>query len=356
MASRGLNVARWHSVIAAHFQWGRRLSRAFALAPTDPGDNAVPDPDWLLTLVAASGERWPKEIASFVMPTGAKPRGTRIDLEAGDELRPALGQLSEILDKGNTADTQDSPCSVIQSRWLLRLERRLQSEAGLLEPRRVRDSFHYHRRLIKLRKLEPPELKPVKHPKFDVENFTWRRPTDLRGQGYRHRTAAISVATDLAGCTHLVALHSKISNLSALRLLRAVGQAKKAVAVPEETSVERVMEWWYAHLLALALVDGFVAATHLAAWLSPDGLPEPNPKVPGWPEVDLEKHPPGRTWMLAATETRGAVHAYLVPVEMERQRPGEFQFLRNLTYDVMHTQKLEAKYNARSRSAAHLGR
>ncbi|MFZ2753546.1 MAG: hypothetical protein WAZ48_08865, partial [Lysobacteraceae bacterium] len=63
---------------------------------------------------------------------------------------------------------------------------------------------------------------------------------------------------------------------------------------------------WYAHLTTGGLIDGTVAAIHLVAFPINETM-----QLPGWPPVDLSRHPPGHAWVLAATRGKEGLVAHL---------------------------------------------
>lgn len=114
-------------------------------------------------------------------------------------------------------------------------------------------------------------------------------------------------------------------------------------AAADTVAADEALQWWYDHLLAIALVDATVASMHRVAWLqptAPDCL-----QLPDWPSVDLDRYAPGHAWLITATVQRDMLSAYLIPVRLRKQREGEFEFSRALVYDMMLTQKLTKALN-----------
>src|SRR5690606_34319323 len=70
-------------------------------------------------------------------------------------------------------------------------------------------------------------------------------------------------------------------------------------------------------------VDDNIASVHSRAWYEHNS-PEPH-VLRGWPEVDLDRQPPGHSWILTACIDHDILTAYLVPIRLDRQVGAELR-------------------------------
>ena len=348
MASRA-SGARLQESVAAHFRWCRRISDAYVVAPTSPGRDVESDAAFLHALINITGIEWPSELGSIVDPAGLESGGIHVSVSAfARKAVERLRRLSRNVGSASIDNVEAFSCSLEQSRWLLNIERRLQTSAGEREARAIRDYYYYARRWLKAGGLSHRERTALPQPNHEVGNSGPRpAPSSIRGHGYRYRARTISIETTYTGNTYLSVVQGDLSELSSVRLLAGIAAVKRSLPVRELKVVRAIIDWWYQHLLALSLVDTMSAAAHKAGWLTPESCPSPE-VLPGWPLVDLDRIPPGRAWMLAATRVGGALTAHLIPVALRRQRNGEFPRLRDLTYDLARTAAATAWIRAKA--------
>lgn len=345
VATRGAVFSRWHEVVAAHFRWCRQISAAFAFRPTPPDGDLESATRVLLELIGASGVQWPRELAAYVKQTGL-PGGIRIVVpDAHNEVALELDRLfathwyDPSIGKGRYF-----PCSVEQSRWLLNLDGRIQDSSGEREPRRVRDRHYYPRRWANS-ELSERQRDKIDRPPFE---YGFRRPwpKSVRGQGYRRRCELIHVGTSpVHGRSCLAALPGDLTTLGCIRLLAGVSDLQEAASRKGSQSIRQILEWWYMHLMALVLSEGFIAAAHKVAWLSADKGQAPD-LVLGWPTVNLARRRPGRAWVLAAVCKEDQLVAYLMPAELRLGKFGEFQREREVALMYIRLREASAWLSA----------
>ena len=320
---------RWNEVVASHFRWCRKMSDAYAVPPTCPGGEVEPDRSTLMSLIDVTGVGWPKELAPYVASSQARLPG--LSRSAVISSQTEIDQLCKLFKRAVDAPLGEFkyfPCSLEQSRWLVKLERRLQDKSDQTESRAVRDHYHYYRRWRKLQGLTPQEKKALTHPSFHIDyHKSSPPPASVRARGYRSRAVTVFVGTSLVGDTSLSVAKGRLSGLTCVRLLAVVNQMRRSLEYQDEGAVGGVVAWWYEHLLSLSLIQTTTTAIHESARLSPKECPETE-VVPGWPLVDMNRPPPGQSWMLAAIAANTQLTAYLIPVPMRRYEKEESKLYR----------------------------
>lgn len=318
-SARGTIVAKWHSVVATHRSWAAAVSKAYVVAPKLVTSYCEIGAQSVIKWIQASGVSWPKEIRGFVSELSTRLGGLWVRLPAPKEQDvETLGRLSASITHLITSDVDDflvfPAVSPPHGRTLARRERKLQrANSGDNVP------------LVRLGRYgggQDPGLHALSAP-MPLGNLEALR---MRDRGFRLRRMELRL-TEKSELTVMGGGRNHLIGLSALRLLCHV---KAALAESESTNIRWVardaLEWWYAHLTALALIDGTAAAIHFVAFPDSGAM-----QVPGWPPVDLGRHPPGHAWVLAATRDTGGLVARLVSVPLaptvrpDTERAGELQ-------------------------------
>lgn len=315
MASRHGVPEQWHRVVASHVRWRNEVSQAFVVAPTLTSAYCEVGPELALDWVGAAQVPWPTELRPYVVDreSGTWRLGLQVQhrVRTRRELRP-LERLSAAVAAppepvGLEYHTRlFFARTAVEADTMLRLERRLQQAAGQPLPRRTRDWLYSSRpRKGGKRLLSPPNL----------SRFYFPEASGIRDRGYRRRQRDMTVSENVLGQVSIDLRAGELSSLSAVRLLCHMQDwMEEAKNLEESGPATAVVDWWYAHLLGAALVDGTIAATHAMAWMPP-GSPEPR-ILPGWPPVPVEHHPPGHSWTLATIYRNGVSTTFLVPIPM----------------------------------------
>lgn len=142
-----------------------------------------------------------------------------------------------------------------------------------------------------------------------------------------------------------------MSGPSCVRLLAVVNQMRRSLEYQNEGAVVGVVSWWYEHLLAQVLIQTTATAIHESARLSLKECPETE-AIPGWPLVDMDRPPPGQSWMLAAIAAKTQLTAYLIPVPMRRYQKEELVVYRGLRDTLTRTAEAAAWLRRKERDAA----
>lgn len=326
------SAGRLNEVVAAHFQWCRDISGAFTVAPICPGGRIEHGHCILNSLISASGVDWPKALAPYVASSQERLPGiSRSWLISGKAEVDQLSQVSRMARDASIASYALFPCSPSQSRWLIKLDRRLQEAAGLSESPALRDRVNFARRSKKLDAMTPQEREALTHRPQRIDySIHSSQPESIPGRGYSSRAVTISVSTNLVGDTSLTVVRGKWSDLDCIKLLGCVAMIRQSPEVHEEAALVEVVSWWYEHLLALALIESTAAAIYMAALSAPAGYSQ-SEAVHEWPVVDMNQGRPSRSWMLTAITANNQLTAHLVsvPIPPIRDRDlAEYRMLR----------------------------
>lgn len=303
-AVRSPIAERWHTVVGAHRRWSSAVSRVFVVAPKLLTPYCEVSGHSVIEWIHASGVPWPRELRRFVSEVSIRLGGLKVQLPApNDDDLDALERLGATITHSTVPEVDEvqvfPAVNRTLGRSLARTERRLQLMNSADSPQFARVvGFHISQgvndsQVAMLKEMEASET------------------ALMRDRGYRARCAELHVTENyslaVAGRPrgHLV-------GLAALRLLYHVRSALVDFETASARSAARdVLEWWYAHLMTLALVDGTVAAIHHV------GFPRSGTmELPGWPPVDMGRHAPGHSWVLAATLGEKGLVAHLESVPL----------------------------------------
>lgn len=336
-ASRGLTVERWHTVVAVHRRWASAISKAFLVAPAPATEYCEISSEHVFEWIHAAGVTWPTEIREFVAETRSVPRSlTRHwTMPEINEMR-VLGPLAkQILDAPDTTDFRSrlfTPHSVPVAKALVKLEKRLRRGADLKYPAARTEAY-----------LDPHRSEEPLIPGRGMDESLV--VAGIRDRGYRRRTTSMTVDGLSGGPVRLAIHHSDLTALCSLKLLSHLDDWLRSIPeMVDSHPAKTLVQWWHSHLLIQTLVDGTIASIHAVAWPPPGCV---NHKIPGWPPIDLNRHPPGHAWMLAATYRQGRVVAYLrsvslakaIRLDVQRRRERQLALrLGILTFQVLATE------------------
>ncbi|TXI48883.1 MAG: hypothetical protein E6Q50_09315 [Lysobacter sp.] len=334
-AARSPIVERWHTIVGAHRVWASAVSNAFVVAPTLVTPYCEIAAQSVIEWIKASGVPWPRELRRFVSELSTCLGGLRVRVAAPkDEDVDALKRLSATIADSTTPDVEDLQVFPAVNRTLgkslARTERRLQRISSADFPRLAR--AHRFRHPQKLNDSQVSALEEVEESEIAL----------MRDRGYRLRCAEL----DLTENHWLAVVGRRRDHLIGLAAFRLLCHVRSALADFESTTARSaardVLEWWYAHLMTVGLIDGTVAAIHLVAFPRSGTM-----ELPGWPPVDLGRHPPGHSWVLAATRRKEELVAHLesmplaATIRSDTERVGELQ--RNVGSRLLTFQQFSAE-------------
>lgn len=309
-ASRRGVATQLHHLVGLHRRWCHAVSDAFVVHPVLMVPNCEITSQWVCEWLRASKVPWPDALQPFVMQADSLPRrGVRLsrvpplpnDLDA-------LGALNRIAE-----ENEDQEPSGIRrfpvvarpvARALAQLDERLRDAAG--------------------------EGGAGSH-SSDAEAL--RHDSQLRAVGLRRRDLAMRFEQGGNGEARLWTVQPEWSELGSHRLLCLLANWLNLFQDNDSLyDACTVVNWWMSHLLAITLTDATAAAIHAGAWM-PQAVPQ-RTLVSGWPRVELDRHAPGHSWVLAATICNGQMDAFLEPVSLTHLVRSDAARVRDL-YDAL---------------------
>lgn len=309
-ASRGGVTSQLHHLIGLHRRWCHAVSDAFVVHPVLNVPNCEVTSQWVCEWLRASKVPYPDALQPFVMQADSPPRrGVRLSRAA--PLPNELDALSK-LNRMAEDDEAQKPAGIRRfpvvarpvARALAQLDERLREAAG------EGGAGSYS---------------------SDAEAL--RHDGQLRTVGLRRRDRAMRFEQEGNGRARLWTVQPEWDELGSHRLLCVLAHWLNLFQDDDNLyDACTVVNWWKSHLLAITMTDATAAATQAGAWM-PQVAPQ-RTVVNGWPSVELDRHAPGHSWVLAVTFRGGKMNAYLEPVPLAHLVRSDAARVRDL-YDAL---------------------